>query len=117
MGKRGEKYKLMGEIEIDDAFFTTVDLDRDKEEEMKRGRGSPKIFSMKHNVCFHSRPLRLASGWQGSVSSPYFIHFQLFECFQNSTEQLQNLLRLLYAVYQLLVCPISNPYYLNRETP
>jgi len=42
MGKRDEKYKLMGEIEIDDAFFTTVDLDRDKEEEMKRGRGSQK---------------------------------------------------------------------------
>ena len=39
IGKRDEKYKLMGEIEIDDAFFTTVDLDRDKEEEMKRGRG------------------------------------------------------------------------------
>jgi len=42
MGKRDEKYKLMGEIEIDDAFFTTVDLDRDTEEVMKRGRGSQK---------------------------------------------------------------------------
>lgn len=37
MGKRDEKYKLMGAIEIDDAFFTTVDLDRNTEEEMKCG--------------------------------------------------------------------------------
>lgn len=43
MGKRDEKYKLMGEIEIDDAFFTTVDdavtID---DEQLKRGRGSQK---------------------------------------------------------------------------
>lgn len=44
MGKRDEKYKLMGEIEIDDAFFTTVEL-TDKlgeDEPLKRGRGSQK---------------------------------------------------------------------------
>lgn len=40
MGKRDAKYKLSGTIEIDDAFFVAVDLGRDKEEEMKRGRGS-----------------------------------------------------------------------------
>lgn len=44
MGKRDEKYKLMGDIEIDDAFFTTVDLDAVPVEEapLKRGRGSQK---------------------------------------------------------------------------
>lgn len=44
MGKRDEKYKLMGEIEIDDAFFTTVDSAEKPEiaEPLKRGRGSQK---------------------------------------------------------------------------
>lgn len=40
MGKRDSKYKLSGTIEIDDAFFVAVDLGRDKDEEIKRGRGS-----------------------------------------------------------------------------
>ena len=41
MGKRDEKYKLMGEIEIDDAFFTTVDdAPKVADEPLKRGRGS-----------------------------------------------------------------------------
>lgn len=40
MGKRDAKYKLSGTVEIDDAFFVAVDLGRDKDEEIKRGRGS-----------------------------------------------------------------------------
>jgi hypothetical protein len=40
MGKRDAKYKLDGTVEIDDAFFVAVDLSRDPEEEIKRGRGS-----------------------------------------------------------------------------
>lgn len=40
MGKRDARYKLNGTVEIDDAFFVAVDLDRDKEEEMKRARSS-----------------------------------------------------------------------------
>ena len=43
MGRRDEKYKLMGEIEIDDAFFTTVETEgTPNEEPLKRGRGSQK---------------------------------------------------------------------------
>jgi hypothetical protein len=47
MGKRDAKYKLQGNIEIDDAFFEVVDLpakdalgNKIIEEELKRGRGS-----------------------------------------------------------------------------
>lgn len=40
MGKRDERYKLGGEIEIDEAFFTTVDFSRDTDEVQKRGVGS-----------------------------------------------------------------------------
>ena len=40
MGKRDAKYKLSDSIEIDDAFFVAVDLTRDRNEELKRGRGS-----------------------------------------------------------------------------
>lgn len=40
MGKRDARYQLNGTVEIDDAFFVAVDLGRDKEEEIKRGRGS-----------------------------------------------------------------------------
>ena len=41
MGKRDAKYKLQGDIEIDDAFYEVVDAANIKEElELKRGRGS-----------------------------------------------------------------------------
>ena len=40
MGKRDARYQLNGTVEVDDAFFVAVDLGRDKDEEMKRGRGS-----------------------------------------------------------------------------
>ena len=40
MGKRDAKYKLDGTVELDDAFFVAVDLDRDSDEPLKRGRGS-----------------------------------------------------------------------------
>ena len=40
MGKRDSNYQLKGEIEMDDAFFVTVDLERAKDEERRRGRGS-----------------------------------------------------------------------------
>lgn len=39
MGKRDAQYKLSGNIEIDDAFFVTVDMSRNSEEPLKRGRG------------------------------------------------------------------------------
>lgn len=42
MGKRDNKYKLSGEIEVDDSFFEIVDLSEDKDEDQKRGRGSNK---------------------------------------------------------------------------
>lgn len=40
MGKRDAKYKLQGNIEIDDAFFEVVDLTEKEDIELKRGRGS-----------------------------------------------------------------------------
>jgi hypothetical protein len=40
MGKRDVRYELDGTVEVDDAFFVAVDLGSDKEEEMRRSRGS-----------------------------------------------------------------------------
>jgi len=42
MGLRDDKYNLEGEMEIDEGFFETVDRNRNKEEPLKRGRGSQK---------------------------------------------------------------------------
>ena len=40
MGLRDDEYQLKGEVELDEGFFETVSLTRDKEEPLKRGRGS-----------------------------------------------------------------------------
>lgn len=40
MGLRDDKYQLKDEIELDEGFFETVPITRDKSEPLKRGRGS-----------------------------------------------------------------------------
>ena len=40
MGKRDDLYNLAGELELDDGFFTTPVPDEEKDEPLKRGRGS-----------------------------------------------------------------------------
>lgn len=40
MGLRDDKYTLKGELELDDGFFTTVIPEEQKNEKLKRGRGS-----------------------------------------------------------------------------
>jgi len=40
MGLRDDEYQLEGEIELDEGFFETVSITRDKSEPLKRGRGS-----------------------------------------------------------------------------
>lgn len=40
MGLRDDRYQLKGEIELDEGFFETVSITRDKSEPLKRGRGS-----------------------------------------------------------------------------
>ena len=42
MGLRDSKYTLSDEIELDEGFFTTVSITRDKNKPLKRGRGSEK---------------------------------------------------------------------------
>lgn len=62
MGKRDARYKLQGDIEIDDAFYETVDLPEkdilgmkiNEEEILKRGRGSTK--QAKVLVMVESKP-------------------------------------------------------------
>jgi hypothetical protein len=63
MGKRDARYKLQGDIEIDDAFYEIVDLPEkdilgnvkeETEEFIKRGRGSPK--QAKVLVMVESKP-------------------------------------------------------------
>jgi transposase-like protein/ribosomal protein L37E len=54
MGKRDSKYKLKGQIEMDEALFTVVTIDRSKKDEdlnlynekQKRGRGSQKKLNV-----------------------------------------------------------------------
>jgi hypothetical protein len=40
MGLRDDRYQLNNEVELDDGFFETVSSKRDKDEILKRGRGS-----------------------------------------------------------------------------
>ena len=40
MGLRDDQYQLKNEIELDEGFFETVSITRDKSEALKRGRGS-----------------------------------------------------------------------------
>ncbi len=42
MGKRDDEYQLSGEIELDDAFFTTEISLEEKDKPLKRGHGSQK---------------------------------------------------------------------------
>lgn len=42
MGLRDDRYQLSEEVELDDGFFETVSITRDKSEPLKRGRGSQK---------------------------------------------------------------------------
>ncbi len=42
MGLRDAKYTLAGEVELDEGFFETVSITRDKSKALKRGRGSEK---------------------------------------------------------------------------
>ena len=42
MGLRDDKYQLQGEVELDEGFFETVSITRDKKEPLKRGKGSQK---------------------------------------------------------------------------
>jgi hypothetical protein len=54
MGKRDTNYTLKGEIEMDDAFFVVVDMERDENEPAKRGRGSQRQAEVL--VMVESRP-------------------------------------------------------------
>ena len=42
MGLRDDQYVLHGEVELDEGFFETVDINRDYSKPLKRGRGSEK---------------------------------------------------------------------------
>jgi hypothetical protein len=42
MGKRDDKYKLGGEIELDNAFIATLIPEEEKDKPLKRGAGSQK---------------------------------------------------------------------------
>ena len=42
MGKRDDKYKLGGQVELDNAFITTLIPDYQQDEKLKRGAGSQK---------------------------------------------------------------------------
>lgn len=55
MGMRDDKYKLDGQVELDDGFFETVSITRDKSEPLKRGRGSQRQTTVL--VSAESRPV------------------------------------------------------------
>jgi len=55
LGKRDNEYQLSGQIELDDAFYTTeISLDQ-KDKPQKRGRGSKsKVFVMAESTFVDS---------------------------------------------------------------
>ena len=61
MGKRDGEYILAGQIELDDGFFSTVRPEGQKEEKLKRGRGSQK----KTKVLVMAESQKMASAKKG----------------------------------------------------
>jgi len=55
MGLRDDKYTLSDEVELDEGFFETVSITRDKSEPLKRGRGSQRQTSVL--VSVESKPV------------------------------------------------------------
>ncbi len=55
MGLRDDKYTLSDEIELDEGFFETVSITRDKSEPLKRGRGSQRQTTVL--VTVESKPV------------------------------------------------------------
>jgi hypothetical protein len=55
MGLRDDIYMLEGEVEIDDGFFETVSITRDRNEKLKRGRGSQRQTAV--FVCVESKTI------------------------------------------------------------
>jgi hypothetical protein len=55
MGLRDDNYQLKGEVELDEGFFKTVSITRDKNEPLKRGRGSQKQTAVL--VSVESKPV------------------------------------------------------------
>lgn len=55
MGLRDDKYTLKDEIELDEGFFETVSITRDKSEPLKRGRGSQRQTTVL--VTVESKPV------------------------------------------------------------
>ena len=53
MGLRDDEYKLKEEIELDEGFFETISITRDKSEPLKRGRGSQRQTTVL--VCIESK--------------------------------------------------------------
>jgi len=55
MGRRDEEYMLNDEVELDEGFFETVSITRDKKEPLKRGKGSQKQTTVL--VATESKPV------------------------------------------------------------
>ena len=55
MGLRDDNYKLKGEVELDEGFFETVSITRDKDVPLKRGKGSQRQTTVL--VSVESKPV------------------------------------------------------------
>lgn len=55
MGLRDDNYKLKGEVELDEGFFETISITRDKKEPLKRGKGSQRQTTVL--VSVESKPV------------------------------------------------------------
>ncbi len=56
MGLRDEEYMLQEEVELDEGFFETVSVTRDKNEPLKRGKGSQRQTTVL--VATESKPVK-----------------------------------------------------------
>jgi len=87
MGKRDSKYKLSGEIELDEGFFSTEMAEEDKDKPLKRGRGSQK--KTKVLVMTESRDMPGKQTKKGKPKKMGFIKMEVIPDLKSETIELR----------------------------
>jgi len=83
MGKRDDNYSLSGEIELDEGYFSTIVIDNQKEEPLKRGRGSQK--KTKVLVMAESRVVTNKTSKKGKPKRVGFIKMKVITDLKSET--------------------------------
>jgi len=83
MGQRDKEYVLTDVIELDEGFFTTVTIDSEKHQPLKRGRGSQK--KSKVLVMVESKPVEGAKTKKGKQRKVGHIRMLVVEDLKSDT--------------------------------